>query len=37
MKRYFTEEEIVHIAADIIKFKGERYGYELERSNGRRK
>ncbi|MCR1795541.1 HNH endonuclease [Leptospira sp. id769339] len=28
LKRYYTEEEIVHLAADIVKWKGEEYGYK---------
>ncbi len=29
LKRYFSEEEIVLLASDIIKTKGKKYGYEL--------
>ncbi|TGL65943.1 HNH endonuclease [Leptospira sarikeiensis] len=27
LKRYYTEEEIVNFAADIINWKGKKYGY----------
>ncbi|OMI14758.1 hypothetical protein FH581_001610 [Leptospira weilii] len=37
LKRYFTEEEIVHMAADIISFKGMEYGYNIEKSKRKRK
>ncbi|WP_061221723.1 HNH endonuclease [Leptospira borgpetersenii] len=37
LKRYYTEEEIVHISADIIKNKGNQYGYRIGRQPGRRK
>ncbi|EMN72538.1 hypothetical protein LEP1GSC100_0443 [Leptospira interrogans serovar Bataviae str. UI 08561] len=36
LKRYFTEEEIVHMAADILKFKGEKYGYQIEQGKRRK-
>ncbi|WP_032925443.1 HNH endonuclease [Leptospira santarosai] len=37
LKRYYTEEEIVHISADIIKYKGNQYGYRIGRNSGRGK
>ncbi|WP_032913804.1 hypothetical protein, partial [Leptospira santarosai] len=37
LKRYYTEEEIVYISADIIKYKGNKYGYKIGRNSGRGK
>lgn len=37
LKRYYTEEEIVHIASDIIGFKGAKYGFRITRKNKKRK
>ncbi|EMK01205.1 MULTISPECIES: HNH endonuclease [Leptospira] len=37
LKRYYTEEEIVHLAADIIKWKGEDYGYKEIQINFKKK
>ncbi|MCR1795804.1 MULTISPECIES: hypothetical protein [Leptospira] len=31
LKRYHTEKEIVEIAFDIVKFKGEKYGFSARR------
>ncbi|WP_032929062.1 HNH endonuclease [Leptospira santarosai] len=31
LKRYYDEEEIVRLAADIINFKGKEYGYTCKK------
>ena len=33
LKRYFSEEEIVLLASDIIKTKGKKYGFEVISKN----
>lgn len=37
LKRYYTEEEIVKLAADIINWKGKKYGYSSVKKNEKEK
>lgn len=32
LKRYYTEDEIIQLAADIISFRGSKFGYRLSKT-----
>lgn len=36
LKRYYTEEEIVHLAYEIILWKGSKYGYKAPTNTARK-
>ena len=31
LARYFTEEEIINLAAEVIQYRGKEYGFKLEK------